>query len=205
MPARATPAPPNAYPTLADAGPTAAIPAKSIKTVDFINPPKPAAPADESTAATYSLTRDRLGHFTGMAQVNQQSIKILVDTGASMVVIPLPVAQRLSLKSGAAMMFKTAGGPVTHYAATIDSLRLGPIELRQIEAAINPVMQEDYILLGMNALRMMRFTQQNDALVLQGQASLDAAPPTRFKRSVKECMGADKRFDNKALACLRGE
>ena len=48
-------------------------------------------------AETVSITADTMGHFTADGQVNGQAVRFVVDTGASLVSVPVSEAQRLSL------------------------------------------------------------------------------------------------------------
>ena len=52
-----------------------------------------APPALESAV----LTADTQGHFTTEATVNGRSVKFIVDTGATLISLPAPIARRLSL------------------------------------------------------------------------------------------------------------
>jgi aspartyl protease family protein len=209
--------PPPVPPAQADASvppverpaPAASVSAREVRIVEIKPPPQPENAGERSA---FTVKRNAAGSFVGIAQINKQNVKFLLDTGASLVVVPQALALRLGLKMGEPVTFKTAGGNVIHYATTLDSLRLGAIELRAVKAVINPVMQDDFALLGMSALKEMHIAQKDDALVLSREATAPPAnpapsdaPATPFKRSLKECMADGNRFDSKTLACLRGE
>ncbi|MEN8778210.1 MAG: retroviral-like aspartic protease family protein, partial [Glaciecola sp.] len=49
----------------------------------------------------------------------------------------------------------------------LNSLSIGPIELQNIRANINPGMQSDKILLGMNVLKDLELTQLNNQLTIK--------------------------------------
>ncbi len=53
------------------------------------------------------------------------------------------------------------------YRTRIDTLRIGDIELRDVDAAIVPGMGGNEVLLGMSALRQLDFTQRGGELVLR--------------------------------------
>ena len=175
-----------------------------------------AAKADDPAASDHSvkvtLTRDRGGNYVGTGMINRKTVKLLVDTGASLVVIPEGIARQIGLKKGQAMNFKTAGGLTTHYATVLETLTIGPIQINQVAAAINPAMQEDFVLLGMNALELLRFSQEEGKLVLSydpdkatGTAhEVDAEEPAPFRRSLEECGGATRTYDQRTLSCLQG-
>lgn len=204
--ARAEEAPPATAPQ----PPAASVSAREVRIVE-IKPPPRLENAEGRNA--FTVKRNVAGSFVGVAQINKQNVKFLLDTGASTVVIPQAIAVKLGLRTGEPVTYKTAGGNVMHYATTLDSLRLGPIELRDVKAVINPVMQDDFALLGMSALKEMHISQKDDTLVLSRDAAQEpvpvapelASPTPRFKRTLKECMSDGNRFDSKTLACLRGE
>jgi len=169
-------------------------------------------PAKPDTTVSVTLQRDRAGNYLGMGMINRKAVRMLIDTGASMVIIPEPLANRLGLKKGEPMMFRTGGGMIVHYATMLDTLSIGAIRISDVPAAINPHMQEDFALLGMSALALLRFRQEGNNLVLSydpgtkaGQGTDSLPPePIRFRRSVKECMGEGRTIDRKTLDCLRG-
>lgn len=179
-------------------------------------PPKPAeepAPAEKpETTVRYEMTMNRFNSFVGQGSINGVGVSLLADTGASMVVIPERLAQRIGLRKGAALAFKTGGGVVPHYLTNIDKLTLGQIEMRNIEAAINPAMQDDFVLLGMSALRFvdMERDTSHGKLVLKYKQVTVAAGELRtvedesFKRSISDCKSKGNKFDQQTLDCLRG-
>lgn len=114
-----------------------------------------------------SLDRNRAGHYVVTGEINDARVDFLLDTGATDVVVPAPIADRLNLQRGRAGRAMTANGPVTIYATTIDRLEIGDIVLRNVRASINPAMGEMAILLGMSALGQIEFVQQGDSLTLR--------------------------------------
>lgn len=114
-----------------------------------------------------SLRRNRSGHYVASGQINGQPVRFLLDTGASDVVIPGKIAEHLRLKKGAPLSYQTANGMVTGYRTTLDSVILGPLELKTVPASINPRFQSNDILLGMSVLKQLEFTQRGDTLTLK--------------------------------------
>ena len=55
----------------------------------------------------------------------------------------------------------------TSYAATLDRVSVGEIELRDVWAGITPTLQTDQVLLGMTFLKHIEFTQRGDTLILR--------------------------------------
>ena len=112
------------------------------------------------------LKRNRANHYVASGKINGQPVTFLVDTGASDVTIPESLAERLGLYYGIKRRARTANGTITIYSTTLDSLQIGNIKLTDIRASINPHMQGKEILLGMSALKNLKFTQQGGQLIL---------------------------------------
>jgi aspartyl protease family protein len=167
--------------------------------------------AFENPNATYQyvMERDGFGNLVGLGSINGRDVRFLADTGATMVVVPEKIAQEIGLKKGAPVPFKTGGGIIVHLTTTLDTLKLGRIEMRNVAAAINPAMQDDIVLLGMSALSLMDMQMEQGRLVLKYKAGLSQADgPVNdepFKRSYKECAGQGNRFTQETLNCLRGK
>ena len=91
----------------------------------------------------------------------------MLDTGATGVAIPEAVAVYLGLRRGRPFPTQTANGIATSYAAKLDSVSVGAIELQDVPAAITPGLQTQEILLGMSFLKHIEFTQRGDTLILR--------------------------------------
>lgn len=113
------------------------------------------------------LQRNRQGHYMVTGRINGSSVDFLLDTGATDVVIPEPIAQQLQLNYGRAGQAMTANGVVTVYQTVIRELTIGEIRLYDVRASINPAMRNGEILLGMSALGQIEFIQQGDQLTLR--------------------------------------
>lgn len=113
------------------------------------------------------LERNRQGHYLVVGEINRQRAEFLLDTGATDVVIPERLAERLGLRKGRAGRAMTANGSVTVYETVIDELRIGEITLRDVNASINPGMGDLEILLGMSALKHIEFVQRGSQLTLR--------------------------------------
>lgn len=116
---------------------------------------------------TVVLQRNRFDHYVLTGFINQQKVTFLLDTGATHVVVPEILAQKLSLEKGRSGSVSTANGNIEVFATRINQLTIGDISLYDVQAAINPYMDGDEILLGMSALKDIEFTQQGDELTLK--------------------------------------
>lgn len=91
-----------------------------------------------STAQSVTLSAGAGGHFMADGQINGGAIRFLVDTGASAVAIPASDANRLGIdyRKGRRATTQTAGGPTVMYIVRLDSVRVGGIELQNVEAFV---------------------------------------------------------------------
>jgi aspartyl protease family protein len=100
------------------------------------------------------IDREPDGHYWTRADVDGTAVKFMVDTGASTVAITFRDAQRIGLKPEE-LDFKweirTAGGIVYGAAVTLDRIRIGQVEVENVEGM---VLREglDQSLLGMTFL-----------------------------------------------------
>lgn len=117
------------------------------------------------------LARNRAGHYVAEGEINGRYVTFLLDTGATWVALPTGLARELGLKRGAAVTLHTANGAAVGYQTRLDSVRLGPIEMRDIAALAADGMDADTVLLGMNFLKQLEFTQRGGELVLRMPAA----------------------------------
>lgn len=114
-----------------------------------------------------TLVRNRAGHYVAEGEINGRHVTFLLDTGATWVALPTGLARELKLKRGAAITLQTANGAAVGYQTRLDSIRLGPIEMRDVAALVADGMDADTVLLGMNFLKRLEFTQRGDQLILK--------------------------------------
>jgi aspartyl protease family protein len=120
-----------------------------------------------SSTASITLAADPRGHFFIEGSINGQPLRFLVDTGATMVAIPATDARRMGIdyRKGIQGQTHTAGGVVSVYRITLDSVRLGGIEASGVEAV---VIEEglDVALLGMSFLSRLDMRQEGRTMTL---------------------------------------
>ncbi len=78
------------------------------------------------------------GHFMAEGQINGGAIRFVVDTGATTIAIPASDANRLRIdyRNGRRVTMQTAAGPTPAYVVTLNSVRVGDIELQGIEGIV---------------------------------------------------------------------
>ena len=96
------------------------------------------------------MEQDQQGHCTFIGYINNKRVKFLLDTGATSIAVPEPLANHLGLRRGQTLLSKTANGNVLSYETIIDEVRVGAIMQPHIEGLILTNMEGDEILLGMS-------------------------------------------------------
>ena len=114
------------------------------------------------------LTADGSGHFITAGQINGNAVTFMVDTGASVVAIAQAEADRMGLKykDGARGFANTANGRIPVHAVTLASVRVGDVEVANVEAAVLPS-QMPHVLLGNSFLARFQMKRENDTLRLE--------------------------------------
>lgn len=128
--------------------------------------------ADAGTApganATIVLTANNDGHFFTTGKINGNDVSFMVDTGATVVSIGQAEADRLGLnyKNGAKGFANTANGRIPVTAVTLNSLRVGEVEIGNVEAIVLPS-QMPHVLLGNSFLNRFQMKRENDTMRLE--------------------------------------
>lgn len=109
------------------------------------------------------------GHFWINATVNGTEAPFLVDTGATLTAVSVPLAARAGLEprtGGVPVRISTANGVVSADITTIDSLRFGNVKAGGLDAVIAPNIGETNVL-GMNLLsRLASWRVEGHTLIL---------------------------------------
>jgi aspartyl protease family protein len=87
---------------------------------------------------TATLSAGAGGHFMAEGQVNGGALRFVVDTGATAVAIPAADATRLRIdfRSGRQIATQTANGPAPGWLINLASVRVGDIEIQNVEAIV---------------------------------------------------------------------
>lgn len=123
--------------------------------------------AAPSGQASITLHADSQGHYITQGQINGGTVRMLVDTGASMIALPAEEAARLGIdyRKGQIGYSSTANGVKPVYRVKLDTVRIGDIQLNQIDAAVHesglPI-----VLLGMSFLNRTDMRREGDKLTL---------------------------------------
>lgn len=112
------------------------------------------------------------GHFAVRATVNGQSMTLMVDTGASSVVLKPADAERAGVdlkKLSYTVAVHTANGMAYAAAVRLRTLAIGPLVVRNVDALVARPGSINENLLGMSFLRRLRsYEFAKDYLTLRG-------------------------------------
>ena len=108
----------------------------------------------ERKKVSETIAINTAGQYITQGSINGQQVTFLVDTGATSVAINSREARRLGIdftrvKPG---MAGTAGGLVRAYALTLERVKVGTIEVRNVSAVVLEGSAPPYVLLGMTWL-----------------------------------------------------
>lgn len=137
----------------------------------FYNPNQNAEGHVELGIRELSLIRNKYGHYVSPGKINGQEVTFMLDTGATSVAIPYNLGKKLGLEAGRSYPVQTANGLVQVYGTRIELLELGPIQVTEVRAALNPGMDGEEILLGMSVLKHLDFSQSGKTLTLRQNPS----------------------------------
>ncbi len=113
------------------------------------------------------LKRNAAGHYVASGRINGQPVTFLLDTGATAVAVPRPLAERLGLPTGPEISVQTANGTARGWLTRIPRVELGPIRMESVRGTISEGMEGDQVLLGMTFLKHLQLRQQGDELLLR--------------------------------------
>lgn len=114
------------------------------------------------------LTAGTGGHFLTQGAINGRSVHFMVDTGASLIGLGASEAERLGLnyKAGERGLVGTANGVVPAWKVKLSSVRVGDVEVFDVDALVSP-QPMPYILLGNSFLTRFQMKRENDQMVLE--------------------------------------
>jgi len=109
------------------------------------------------------------GMYTTVGTINGMPVNFLVDTGATWVAMSAEQARRLGINyryAGKKGMAGTANGVTETYVVNLKSVRVGDIEVNNIEGAVIEGRGPDTVLLGMSFLSKVKMQHEDRLLLL---------------------------------------
>ena len=115
-----------------------------------------------------TLTADERGHFVTTGVVNGTSLRFIVDTGATSVVLSSADAKRVGINflSAPRAVSQTANGAVPVYRVKLDTLKIGDIQINNVDAMVVEGDRLPIALLGMSFLNRMEMRREGQTMTL---------------------------------------
>jgi aspartyl protease family protein len=124
-----------------------------------------------SLMAVTDIKGGQNGHYWVDASINNQPIKVLVDTGATVVALSYEDADRVGLRPHTLTfdeIVSTANGQVKAARARLDRVEIDGVRVDNVEALVLPQGALSGTLLGMSFLsRLSSFKSENGTLTLK--------------------------------------
>jgi len=113
------------------------------------------------------LSAESGGHFFASGTINGRSVRFVVDTGATSITMSQAEAERIGLdyKNGQRGYASTANGSVPAYRASLSSVRIGDVQVYNVDATVLPGPMS-HVLLGNSFLDRFQMKRENDQLTL---------------------------------------
>jgi len=127
----------------------------------------PVAQRGSAAQSRIVLSAGAGGHFVTPGSINGHSVQLLVDTGATSVAIGIEDAKRMGLRfqNGRRVKAHTANGTAQAYVMTLDSVRIGEVEVVGVEALVLSTPMP-VVLLGNSFLDRFQMKRENNVLTL---------------------------------------
>jgi aspartyl protease family protein len=108
------------------------------------------------------------GHFMTQGAINGRTVSFMVDTGATSVALSAADAQRIGLdySKGKPIRMNTANGIAQGYLVRLDSVRVGDVDVYDVEAVVSQ-QPMPYILLGNSFISRFSMRRDADQMVLE--------------------------------------
>jgi aspartyl protease family protein len=126
------------------------------------------ASSGNSNGSRIVLSASSGGHFTTQGAINGRSVSFMLDTGATTVAMSAADAQRIGLdySRGQPIRVNTANGVAPGYRVRLDSVRVGDVEVHDVDAIVSQ-QPMPYVLLGNSFISRFSMRRDADQMVLE--------------------------------------
>lgn len=123
-----------------------------------------------ASGASITVPMREDGHYWVDSSINGQSVRFLIDSGASITALSRATADSLGLPPdpmGRQVVMQTANGPVTADRSEIAAMAIGSIQASELPVVVSPAFGEVNVL-GMNFLNKLKSWRVEDGqMILQ--------------------------------------
>ena len=123
-----------------------------------------------ATVKEVQVWRDTTGMYTTVGSIDGLPVSFLIDTGATQVAMNASQARRLGIDyhvTGNPAEVTTASGVARAWMVTLDSVKVGDLEVRNVSAVVLEGEQPQVTLLGMSYLGRMEITNSGRLMTLR--------------------------------------
>ena len=124
----------------------------------------------EATLEEFQVWRNTQGMYTTVGSINGLPVSFLVDTGATQVALNSAQARRLGIDyrvTGTEAAVTTASGVEQAWMVTLNSVKVGDLEVRNVGAVVIEGQQQETTLLGMSYLGRFEITHSGVLMTLR--------------------------------------
>lgn len=113
------------------------------------------------------LSESSGGHYLTPGQINGRAVYFMVDTGATSIAMSVADAERAGIdyKAGQPIGISTANGNTMGYRVKLNTVRVGDVEVFDVDAVVTP-QPMPYLLLGNSFLGRFQMRRENNQLTL---------------------------------------
>ncbi len=114
------------------------------------------------------LPVDGRGHFMTQGTINGRTVNFMLDTGATAVALSAADAQRIGLdySKGQPVQINTANGVAVGHRIKLSSVRVGDVEVYDVDAVVSP-QSMPFVLLGNSFIGRFSMRRDADQMVLE--------------------------------------
>ncbi len=126
------------------------------------------APPVAADRASVTLVSNAQGHFFTTGTINGATVRLIVDTGASMISMGPEDARRAGIDylSGEKGYANTANGVAVVYRVQLNKVQVGDIVLHNVAGLVHASLDLPVVLLGMSFLSRLNMQRNGDTLTL---------------------------------------
>ena len=101
-------------------------------------------------------------------QINGRAVQFMVDTGATSIAMGVPDAERAGIhyKNGMPVQMTTANGMAPGFRIKLNSVRVGDVEVYDVDAVVIP-QSMPFVLLGNSFLSRFQMKRDNTLMTLE--------------------------------------
>jgi len=114
------------------------------------------------------LSADSRGHFMTQGAINGRPVTFMLDTGATSIALSADDALRIGLdySKGQRVVMNTANGQAQGYRLRLQSVRVGDVEVYDIDAIVSPQAMP-FVLLGNSFINRFSMRRDADQMILE--------------------------------------